>query len=430
MMRLMTTVGVALAASGGVSATHPDLEFISFGDVKQNPGDMTLHMMPDELANGAMCLDGTPTGFYYAPASDPKHANDWQIYFQGGGWCYDEMDCLGRSKGNLGSSTKWAQTSSMGGIMSSDPTSNPDFAGFNRVHMPYCDGNSFSGDRTEAVVVNGTKLWFRGRRNIDATFRALYKLGLDKAENVLLTGCSAGGLATYLHTDYVATLLPKTVTKYKSAPISGFFLLHDTVENKPVYPTEMKNIFHLANSTNGVNAGCIAATPLEDQWMCNFAEHSYAHTQSPIFPLNSALDSWQTGCIYTSELPVAFPNQTGFENGNCSAAPGWHDCAGDPEKCTSDQIETMNQYEKDFQTHMATLGPTYTKAGNGAFIHSCHTHCEAQSSAWNTFQVNGKTIQQAVSAWWNGPDDAPAAGNTYKPCLYKSSSPHKCNPTC
>ena len=38
----------------------------------------------------------------------------------GGGWCYDEEDCWGRSNGGLGSSLKWAKTSSMGGVMSDD----------------------------------------------------------------------------------------------------------------------------------------------------------------------------------------------------------------------------------------------------------------------------------------------------------------------
>lgn len=95
-----------------------------------------------------------------------------------------------------------------------------------------------------------------------------------------------------------------------------------------------------------------------------------------------------SGCIYTSELPPNFPNQTGTENGVCSAAPGWKDCSGNPEACTAAQIPVMNQYEKDFQTKMASLGPTLQKAGNGAFIHSCHTHCEAQSSAWNKFMVD------------------------------------------
>ena len=114
-------------------------------------------------------------------------------------------------------------------------------------------------------------------------------------------------------------MLPKTVKKYKSSPISGFFLLHETVEGKPVYPTEMANIFALANSTNGVNAKCTASKALADKWRCNFAQEAYANTESPIFPLNSALDSWQTACIYTSELAPDFPNQAGVENGVCNA---------------------------------------------------------------------------------------------------------------
>eukprot|EP00040_Diaphanoeca_grandis_P012350 m.62645 g.62645 ORF g.62645 m.62645 type:complete len:433 (-) comp23183_c0_seq1:69-1367(-) len=432
---MIASVAVCVGVSLGASIKVPSFEDyaqdfvgIKFGDTT-DPAAMKLTIMKDELANGAMCLDGSPTGYYFAPATDPKHANDWQVYFQGGGWCYDAEDCLGRSKGRLGSSTSWPPTSSIDGIMSSDPTSNPDFAGFNRVHMPYCDGNSFSGNRDEPVDVNGTKIYFRGRRNIDATFRALNKLGFDKAENVLLTGCSAGGLATYLHTDYVKTLLPPTVKKYKSSPISGFFLLHNTVDNQPVYPTQMKNIFELANSTHGVNDACIAAQAPGDEWKCNFAQEAYAHTEAPIFPLNSALDSWQTGCIYTSTLPTNFPNQEGFENGVCNNITAYKRCASNPEACNATQMGVMNQYEVDFQSIMKGMS-TYTKAGNGAFIHSCHTHCEAQSGAWNKFTVDGKTIQQAVSQWWNGPDMAPAAPNSYSPCLYKTTSPHMCNPTC
>ena len=115
------------------------------------------------------------------------------------------------------------------------------------------------------------------------------------------------------------TQLPKSVTKYGASAISGFFLLHNTVEDKPVYPTQMKYIFGntafdlvpgrtcmciprwptklrscriclssgLANSTNGVNADCIAAKAEADKWQCNFAQESYAYTKSPTFPLNS-----------------------------------------------------------------------------------------------------------------------------------------------
>jgi len=121
------------------------------------------------------------------------------------------------------------------------------------------------------------------------------------------------------------------MTKFAAASISGFFLDHTNVDGEAVYPTEMKNIFELANSTHGLNDACIQAFPEEDQWKCNFAENAYAHTKSHIFPLNSALDSWQTGCIFTSLLPDNFPNQTGTENGICYAADPWQ--ASDIELC-------------------------------------------------------------------------------------------------
>lgn len=128
------------------------------------------------------------------------------------GWCYNELDCLGRSKTVfslfffnfnsskykfLGSSTLWAPQSGSDGIMTSDCAANPDFCQFNRVILvcflfsffcsvlkifvqPYCDGNSFSGTKKEAVPVNGTNIFFRGRMNLDAALRGLLPLGLDK----------------------------------------------------------------------------------------------------------------------------------------------------------------------------------------------------------------------------------------------------------
>ena len=90
----------------------------------------------------------------------------------------------------------------------------------------------------------------------------------------------------------------------------------------------------------------------------------------------------------------------------------------------------MNDYIDDFEAILSHKA-AYTKPGNGAFIHSCHTHCEAQSDAeYTRFAVGGVTMQQAVSKWWNGGGSEPAASNSYHSCSYKTSSPHACNPTC
>ena len=434
---------LAAAALGSPDVDH-HLKGIRFGEAAvaaaRSPDTvMKLHMMSDKglKHNGAVCLDGTDAGFYYAPASDASKNASWQLYFQGGGWCYDKVDCFGRSNSRLGSSKTWSPTVSAGGIMSDNCDVNPDFCNFHRVYMPYCDGDSFSGNREEAVVVKGKPLYFRGHRVLRAVLDTLVRdHGLGTAKEVLLTGCSAGGLSTFRHADYVHATVKAAapgLQTFKAAPISGFFLDHDTVDGQRVYAAEMANIFNLANSSGGVNAACIAATPRSEAWRCNFAEKAYEFTSTPIMPLNSAADCWQTSCILTSSLPAAFPNQTDIGNGVCTSAPGWQNCSCygcDVEKCTSKQVATLNGYIGDFGAIMEHKA-TYTKPGNGAFIHSCHTHCEAQDDhAYTTFAVGGVTIQQAVSKWWASSLDTPAPANSYQACTYSTKSPYKCNPTC
>ena len=71
--------------------------------------------------------------------------------------------------------------------------------------------------------------------------------------------------------------------------------------------------------------------------------------------------------------------------------------------------------------------------GNGAFVHSCYTHCEAQGDDFFTFAINGTTMQQAVSRWWNSDGNEPAQKHTYAPCLFQTSNQSaawQCNPTC
>ena len=120
----------------------------------------------------------------------------------------------------------------------------------------------------------------------------------------------------------------------------------------------------------------------------------------------------------------------------------------------------MDKYRDDFTSIMNST-KTYSKPGTGgelagcvcsvalswarpvlltaapgairaAFVHSCHTHCEAQWGAWNSIKVNGVSILQAVSKWWHSDGTDPAKDHTYTPCRYKTrpTGPRKCNPTC
>jgi len=284
---------------------------------------------------------------------------------------------------------------------------------------------SFSGMRVDSVAVNGDKgvvnLWFRGRYIVDAIIEDL-KLtqGFDSAIKVLLTGCSAGGLSAFFQADYISTILPKSVTKYGVAPGSGFFLDHDNLFGRPVYGVQMATIFALANASFGVNQDCVANQTRGEEWKCAFAEHSIRYTQSPIFVVNTAYDSWQFGCILTS-VPVP---ENSTQNGICYAL--WRPCSYNPSSCSSHEIDFFNNNARTFLTRYAE-NPASKKRGNGCFVHSCSGHCEN----WFTRSDKGDTtMREAFLSWWDSDFKEDSGLHTHLPCFWNTNQPYNCNPTC
>lgn len=379
---------------------------------------LDLVMLSDEqgVNVGAVCLDGTNPGFYMAKGNGTG-ADKWVLYFKGGGWCYDEASCLKRAKTSIGSSKYFTKTFEFSGMMDSDPIINPTFHNFNRVVLWYCDGASFSGNAAKPYISpNGDKLWFRGKRVLDAMLEALMKdHGLGTAKEVLLSGGSAGGLAAYLHTDYVAAKMPRSVRKFKSSPVSGFFLMHHDYTGAPGYIAEMKYVFGMQNSTGGVNQDCINARAPGDRWRCIFANESYAYTKSPIFPLNSAIDKWQMGSIWKGD-------------GSCTR--------DDFKNCTAAEVTSLNVWEADFLRDLTTPA-TARRAGNGAFVESCLEHCGEQTGEFydnvklKSRGGSGATMREAHAAWWLADVTQSAAEHTYLPgCRLNIAAPHQCNPSC
>merc|ERR1712216_851935 len=132
---------------------------------------------------------------------------------------------------------------------------------WNAVELRYCDGASLSGDKESAANVSGTVLHYRGRAILDAEIRSLLvERGMNKATDVVVSGCSAGGLATFLHCDHWADAIKKAtkgVAKVACMPDSGFFLDEDRA---PQYGSNMRNVYRFQESSAaGLNAACVAA---------------------------------------------------------------------------------------------------------------------------------------------------------------------------
>jgi hypothetical protein len=205
-----------------LAALSPFVAFAPFAPtVAHAPAAMMDCVLLNDSASqqlDARCLDGSPPAYYVrrSPLGSADR-NKWVVYFQGGGWCYSEADCAGRSQSALGSSKDYpAQRGDPGGILSSDPATNPAFFSWNAVWVAYCDGTSYSGDRTGPVQAGGIPLHYRGQANLKAVaMHLLHHQGMSKSSHVLMDGGSAGGLTVLLHADTFGAMLPaKTQTQF------------------------------------------------------------------------------------------------------------------------------------------------------------------------------------------------------------------------
>jgi hypothetical protein len=70
----------------------------------------------------AVCMDGSASGFYWAPAT--TQPDEYVLYLQGGVWCYDEASCASRC------GTKSASGTCSGGLASSSVRPILFFGGF------------------------------------------------------------------------------------------------------------------------------------------------------------------------------------------------------------------------------------------------------------------------------------------------------------
>ncbi|KAF8401199.1 hypothetical protein HHK36_012130 [Tetracentron sinense] len=329
-------------------------------------------------SNATVCLDGTLPG-YHLHRGYGSGANSWLIQLEGGGWCNTVRNCVYRKKTRHGSSTYMEKQIPFTGILSNKVEENPDFFNWNRVKLRYCDGASFTGDsRDEAAQLN-----FRGQRIWLAGMEELMSKGMRYANQALLSGCSAGGLASILHCDEFRELFPRT-TKIKCLSDAGLFLDAADVS----HGRTLRNMFGGVVSLQGVQKNLPrSCTNHLDPTSCFFPQNLIANVKTPLFLLNAAYDSWQIQASLAP--PSADPH--GY----------WHDCKLNHARCTASQI----QFLQGFRNQMLNAVKGFSRSKqNGLFINSCFAHCQTErQDTWfadNSPLIRRKGIAQSVGDWY------------------------------
>uniref|UniRef100_A0A0D6QVS9 Pectin acetylesterase n=1 Tax=Araucaria cunninghamii TaxID=56994 RepID=A0A0D6QVS9_ARACU len=342
---------------------------------------VNLTVLHDAVAKGAVCLDGSPPAYYFDNGFG-SGANNWLVFIEGGAWCQDKGSCMDRAKTYLGSSLYMDKQTAFDGILHNQQSYNPDFYNWNRVVVRYCDGSSFTGDVREVNQSTGN-LYFRGQRIWDAVMEHFLAKGMDKAQQVLLTGCSAGGLATFLHCDKFKELFPEKA-KVKCMADAGFFLDVETISAQNFIGSFFKAVATLHGSEK--NLPSVSAC-LPDRSQCFFPQNLVESIRTSFFILNAAYDSWQVQNILVPGS--ADPNNT------------WQNCKQNIANCAPEQLNILQSFRDKM---IGALKPAEASKTGGLFINSCYTHCQAPSGKYwhspSSPKLHSKTIAEAVGDWY------------------------------
>ncbi|KAL1288693.1 hypothetical protein AAHE18_20G002600 [Arachis hypogaea] len=365
----------------------------------EGSGFVPITYLEDAESKGAVCLDGSPPAYHFDKGSG-EGVNSWIVHLEGGGWCSDVSSCLERKDTRLGSSKQMDTQAGFYGILNNQQDYNPDFYNWNRIKIRYCDGSSFTGDVEEVDPTNN--LHFRGARIFEAVIKHLLAKGMENAENAILSGCSAGGLAAILNCDRFKSFLPNGA-RVKCAPDAGYFIHVPDVSGTKRIENFYKGVVETHGSAKYLSKSC---TSKYGAGLCFFPQYVVQDIATPIFVVNAAYDSWQIRNIL---IP-----------GMADPHGSWQNCRDDIGNCTPDQLDAVQGFREDF---IKALSGVQNSPSKGMFIDSCYIHCqtEMQESWFKTDapQLANTTIAKAVGDWFY--DRKPFQ---HIDCAFP------CNPTC
>lgn len=382
-MKALLLLGVSVlvlvrSSSGFEWWNVSEVEAVTDGFVGGNPLFVGLTLIRGADAKGAVCSDGSLPG-YHLHRGYGSGANSWLIQLEGGGWCNNIKTCVFRKTTRRGSSYHMERMIPFTGILSNKHEENPDFFNWNRVKVRYCDGASFLGEGYNAAA----GLYFRGQRIWFAAMEDLMSKGMRYANQALLSGCSAGGLASILHCDEFRALFPRR-TKVKCLGDAGMFLDAVDIAGGRTLRSFFGGVVNFQGVAKNLPRTC---TYRMDATSCFFPQNIVANVRTPLFLLNTAYDVWQ---IQESLAP-----RTADPRGY------WRECKMNYAQCDAYQIQVL----QGFRNQMLNAVKGFSMSGqNGLFINSCFAHCQSErQDTWysnNSPLIGNKRIATAVGDWY------------------------------
>lgn len=228
------------------------------------------------------------------------------------------------------------------------------------IHMKYCDGTGHQGYKKDPISYKDTKLYFRGLNSTLAKLNSIDKnfKVFSVATDIIITGQSAGGLATFVWSEHIASRAPKGAYVW-SVPDSGIFLDELNFNTKTfTYRQLFQNFMSISNEeVDPPNTECVISNP-SAKWKCMFAQYNHNFINIPLFPIQSLYDSW------------SLPNILGIGCGN----------GGSLANCNQSQLEYINEYRLNTTFYLKEI--THSSDKNGCWAPACSDHVYSVGTAF------------------------------------------------
>ena len=262
------------------------------------------------------------------------------LYFEGGSWCGTDVkpkpaieECRKRALTNLGKNTFSINIkyifSRFTRFFSNKEKYNPSFYNWNKIFIKYCDGFGHISNK------NSYGLYFNGINNTLGILNYLKKnLDFENADNVVISGYSAGGLAALLYSNYI-----DSITKKKNNTIviadSGFLNLIDYDKIKEG-ENDVKKVFKDVMKYSGNNDiilkhVCKYYNNSEEKYLCMLPEGYVENIKMPVLIMQNSFDSWKMRHILKESCFLSFK----FLN-----------------KCNKEQIDNIIKYGEKLNDRM------------------------------------------------------------------------------
>lgn len=382
--------------------------------------DMTRYTIATSKFPDAICNDGTPGVFYYAPATREEDRNKWFLFLQGGGGCRDGQSCAERwchvnTNYGMDKMTTSLTKPMIRGNGFLDPRTDNHFGSWNRVLIFYCSSDAWSGTSSQSFsAASGAttvqyQIHFRGSQIIDAVLDTLRNAGgpvpsrrraarhsaetgtetpwpdLDSATHVIFAGSSAGGVGAKSNADRVGA-------KLRSANPS--LIDYRVIIDASTTPqSELRDFTRSTYCSNDPSRGCSYTTFTTEQYAYFSATYGARRDESCL--------AFHAGAEWRCE-------DTMHVNYHHITAPFFiHQDLQDPQvggEYVDANFGTMSDYATQLEAELSALPTAEEPRGStGIFAPQCTDHESfTNDDAVFNVRINGLSYHDAVWNWWTG----------------------------